>query len=108
MREYNREYRRRRKAQGLSWPSEDDRYWRKIEREYGLTREQYESLLAEQESRCAVCRQERPLVVDHCHDSGCVRGLLCQDCNKGLGSFKDDPDVLRAATQYVEDAAVRR
>lgn len=71
---------------------------------YGLTPEQYEAMLAEQEGRCAGCR--RPFsatpYIDHCHASGRVRGLLCNGCNKALGFAEDDPDRLRALARYVE------
>jgi hypothetical protein len=59
---------------------------------YGITLEQYEMLLRSQGYACAVCRETpdggRPLVVDHCHESGRVRALLCGTCNTELGSYE--------------------
>jgi hypothetical protein len=70
---------------------------------YGLTPAAYESLQAEYDG-CAICgRADEGLVIDHCHDAGHVRGLLCNKCNAGLGMFRDDPALLIAASQYLQD-----
>lgn len=64
-------------------------------------------MLVEQGGRCGVCRTPITIGrchVDHCHVTGVVRGLLCATCNNGLGSFKDDPALLRAAADYLEVA----
>lgn len=72
---------------------------------YGITPEQYGRLLGDQHGRCAICDQEcnsgRALAVDHDHDTGKVRGLLCGNCNKGLGNFKDSLYLLREAEEYL-------
>lgn len=68
---------------------------------YGLTIEQYDAMWNEQGGKCKICRQELKLVVDHCHNSNAVRGLLCDRCNVGLGCFGDDVDRLRAAVLYL-------
>lgn len=77
---------------------------------YGITPEQYAALLAKQDGRCAICRSadwpgkwKRPNV-DHDHAGGAVRGLLCGNCNNGIGMFGDDPARLRAAANYLEHA----
>jgi hypothetical protein len=60
-----------------------------------------------QRFRCAICRAQPPrLIVDHCHVSGYVRGLLCQACNQAIGFFRDQPDTMRAAAAYVEHPPV--
>jgi hypothetical protein len=75
---------------------------------YGITRDQYEALLEAQDNACAICRttewngKDNSPHVDHCHESGAVRGLLCNRCNNGLGRFRDDPSLLRAAANYLE------
>jgi hypothetical protein len=51
---------------------------------------------------CAICKAEGPLVIDHDHSSGAVRGLLCQQCNSGLGFFRDNIDTLKQAIAYLE------
>lgn len=68
---------------------------------YGLTREELDRLLAAQDGLCAVCRTAEPRHVDHCHDSSEVRGLLCLNCNQGLGRFEDDIPTLRRAIVYL-------
>lgn len=58
-----------------------------------------------QNGRCAICgsaQKKKSLSVDHCHKTGRVRGMLCQDCNFGLGKFKDSPTLLQTAISYLE------
>ena len=78
-------------------------------RRFGLTPEGYDTLLAAQGGGCAICSTRDPggrwgthFAVDHDHDSGSVRGLLCSRCNVMLGNAKDDPERLRAAASYLE------
>lgn len=69
---------------------------------YNLTQDDYDRMLAEQQGCCAICRTEPPmLVVDHDHVTGVVRGLLCRNCNLGIGLLRDDVDVLSSAVQYL-------
>jgi len=82
-----------------------------LKRYYGLTGEQYGEMLAAQKGLCAICgKPETAMIngtpkvmhVDHDHDTDDVRGLLCGSCNGGLGLFKDDPAILRAAADYID------
>lgn len=79
---------------------------------HGLSIEQYNELLAEQGGRCAICGvvPDRPFAIDHDHKccpgvhscGKCVRGLLCNNCNTGIGMMADDPARLRSAANYLE------
>lgn len=76
-------------------------------RKYGLSLLEYDKMLKAQDSRCAICRTDTPgrydrFVVDHCHETEEVRGLLCHSCNLGLGKFKDDIGLLKAAAEYLK------
>ncbi len=67
---------------------------------------EYERLLSTQENRCAICNIPREqlttdLALDHCHKTGKVRGLLCQKCNRGLGHFKDNIELIKKAINYL-------
>jgi hypothetical protein len=76
---------------------------------YGITIEQYETMLAQQRGVCAVCASApsdgKPLDVDHCHTTNVVRGLLCNPCNMALGLLKDDPLRIRALETYINGFA---
>lgn len=78
----------------------------RLMRTYGLERGEYDRRYDEQCGHCAGCEVEleegRNLAVDHDHTTGAVRGLLCDNCNRGLGYLKDSPEVLRRLAEYVE------
>jgi hypothetical protein len=63
------------------------------------------TIWANQGGRCAICadpQEPRSANLDHCHTSGVVRGFLCAHCNRGLGGFRDRPELLRGAAAYLE------
>ena len=66
--------------------------------------EDYQRMWDEQDGFCPIC-EESPdeLVVDHCHDTGEVRGLLCRKCNAAIGQMHDDPEIVRNAVKYLEN-----
>ena len=80
---------------------------RNLKRNYGITVEQFDEMYERQGGCCAICGTTEPggrgrFHVDHCHDSGKNRGLLCHHCNTALGLFKDNPELLQAAIEYLE------
>jgi len=75
---------------------------RHLFRTYGLDRATLQQLIDRQGGVCAVCRDADPVHVDHDHVSGRVRGVLCFNCNGGLGQFKDRADVMRSGIDYLE------
>ncbi len=85
----------------------------RIQRQYGVSIDVYESMLAAQDGVCAICKQAEArfvrrghgrtsfLCVDHDHETGAVRALLCGRCNVGIGSFNDDEETVLAAAAYL-------
>ena len=90
----------------------------RLQKTYGITFKEYKAMYIEQEGRCSICATQFdldivlrdgpasefvaiPLVVDHCHESGKVRALLCSACNSGLGFFKDNQTSLTKAIEYL-------
>lgn len=71
----------------------------------GITVEEYEAVKTEQNNLCFLCGdppKRSRLSLDHNHDTGKFRALLCTNCNTGLGMFRDNPELLRKAAEYVE------
>jgi hypothetical protein len=105
-------------AQARRWAAEnkeralETQRRRTLPQTYGITYEEYEQMLADQNGVCAICGKDEPnehgrtgkkfrLSVDHCHDTGVVRGLLCQKCNRALGLLNDSPELLQSAIDYL-------
>ena len=87
---------------------------RHIRHTYGLSGAEYERLFVAQDGKCAACGNAESVVrggillrlaVDHVHETGAVRGLLCGRCNRGIGNFDDDPERLEAAARYLRSHA---
>ncbi len=81
-----------------------------LKRQYGIDLNEYERLFSLQFGKCAICekhiseinkKHKKHLCVDHCHDTKIVRGLLCDKCNRGLGLFNDNIDMLKKAINYL-------
>ena len=74
---------------------------------YGISPEQYYELYQKQGGKCKICGAEvfegKYLCIDHNKETGEVRGLLCRECNVGLGMFKDSPDIIKKALKYLKE-----
>lgn len=80
---------------------------RALKLKYGITVDEFNVMLASQGGRCAICgrpdsgKLDSGMNVDHSHESGKVRGILCHYCNVGLGNFQDNPEILLSAADYL-------
>lgn len=70
-------------------------------RRYGMTLKAYNDMVETHQGRCSICSMEANLHIDHDHYTKKVRGLLCLQCNTGLGNFRDDVELLRKAIEYL-------
>jgi hypothetical protein len=79
-----------------------------LQNKYGITEKDYEDMLISQEGKCAICETEdktgkwQRFGVDHCHVTGKVRALLCNECNRGIGLLRDSSELLRKAANYLD------
>lgn len=101
----SRETYARRRAAGYR-PKAAYKHGSTIKSKYGITADEYTAMLALQGGACALCgtvppATARKMCVDHCHETGQVRALLCNPCNGGLGCFRDSEHVLRLAAKYI-------
>lgn len=104
----NQEFRDALRASVKEWQQANP-HKRKSQRlmKYGLTHAEFSDMMTAQGGACAICgHQDMSIrnffpVVDHCHNTGKVRGLLCMNCNQGIGKFKDDPILLRRSAEYL-------
>lgn len=110
--------RRKEKALNDKWRANnpDKAYWSSraslLKTKYGMTLEEYDAMYQRQEGLCAICENPpkggnsstKNLNIDHCHTTGKVRGLLCNNCNAALGLLKDDPILVERGLTYLLNA----
>lgn len=83
---------------------------RRVKHLYGLDKDSYESLMQSSDGKCEICKKEftaNEPYIDHCHNNNFVRGLLCNNCNKGLGCFHDNIEILGFAIEYLINKRAR-
>jgi hypothetical protein len=101
-REYHADYKEREDVQFKTW-------MRNLHKNYKITPAIFNKMWEDQDGKCAICEQpmqprgrmKLAATVDHNHETGKVRGLLCRGCNHGIGNLKDDPKVLQSAAEYL-------
>jgi hypothetical protein len=80
---------------------------KRLKRVFGISLEDYNKKLLEQNGVCSICKtickSGKDLAVDHCHTSGKVRGLLCSNCNTGVGVFQENKELLFEAVRYLQE-----
>lgn len=101
------EKKRRNCARAKLWyKNNPDKTKSRLLKKYDLTLGEYKELLQINDSKCTICERECPsghaLAIDHDHKTGVARGLLCINCNKGIGNFKDNIYLLKKAIEYLE------
>lgn len=74
---------------------------KKLIKNYGLTIEAYDVMKHNQNGLCAICKKDKTLVVDHCHATGHIRSLVCNQCNQILGLAYENKETLKAAIDYL-------
>jgi hypothetical protein len=93
--------------------AKNQKFKHSLKANYGLSVEEYDRLFKEQNGVCAICKKPetakfkdkiKKLAVDHCNNTSKVRGLLCLNCNMGIGKLMHDPKLLREAALYCEKA----
>lgn len=109
-RKWSKEHPKQRNDTKRKWRNRNPEKHRALVRKslYGIGPEEFNILYLNQNGRCAICVKKildgsgrNGLVVDHCHRTGRVRGLLCAACNRGLGAFMDEPNRLCSAAVYL-------
>ena len=115
MREYHAKNKEKHNEYGRNYyhNNRDKAYAANLMKEYGLTLDDYNQMLEEQNGVCKIChgtcthpqrREAGTLCVDHCHTTGKVRGLLCNKCNTALGFLNDDLQTVKRMVDYLEDS----
>ena len=118
MKEYNKRYRHEHKdyLREMDRARKSTPIWairrkqsarRSLLRGYGLLEEHVEQMFVDQQNLCKICQcsiTRKNVNIDHDHNSGMVRGLLCRSCNRGLGLLKDSPEILQSALSYLGSA----
>jgi hypothetical protein len=109
----NEKNRARRKVVSADPEAREKLNFRRRAKGIGITKKQWEKMFDSQGHVCAICRGDNPGTprgwhLDHCHKTKKIRFILCTHCNRGLGGFRDDPDLMRRAADALEEFNQRR
>lgn len=103
-----KEWRKKNPQKQKEYSQKRGKWW--LESRYGITQDEWNLMYERQQGICAICKSDDPkgnhriFHVDHCHKTNKVRGLLCDTCNRGLGMFYDNINILKSAIKYLEDS----
>lgn len=108
---YQRDELSKRKIHGYQYGSDEYKEHHRdlrMQRKYGITLDDYYDIIESQDNQCAICGTsisdlDHTAHLDHCHDTGKVRGVLCRRCNTGIGMLNDDADLLTKAAEYLNN-----
>lgn len=85
----------------------------RIKGTYGITEQEYSKMFLDQEGKCGICFsalifRDRATHIDHNHETGIVRGLLCHNCNTAIGLLKEDTEIMKNAIKYMSEAGMSK
>ena len=75
-----------------------------LKQKYGISLEDFNLMKQSQNNSCKICRKDKPLIVDHCHETGKIRGLLCSRCNSSIGLVDENIETLESAIEYLKSS----
>jgi len=99
-------------AKAYFWNECKDCHWdRYLKRNYGITASERQQMLDAQNGECAICgiresKCKKRHAVDHCHETGKIRGILCTNCNSAIGKLQDNTELLKKAIAYLEKSVI--
>ncbi|EAU0371747.1 TPA: endonuclease VII domain-containing protein [Salmonella enterica subsp. enterica] len=108
--ERQRKYKKEKRKESDPWYKPEIAKNLSLKRLYGITHEEYKQMWAKQEGVCKICGEPetsaykgvtKMLAVDHNHQTGEIRGLLCNNCNRGIGLLREDREILKIAIEYL-------
>jgi hypothetical protein len=108
-RSWAKKFRERKRDSDKKWLAKQDKNYRRgisLHSRFGITLDDYDRMFRHQNGVCAICQKpsKRNLHIDHEHNTGKIRGLLCFRCNWGLSFFQENTDLLSRASNYVQNA----
>ena len=90
-----------RRSAKIQTTKKDSRAHYRRKKLYTLSSEEYQYMIDQQGGKCWICKQKKALHIDHCHRTGKIGRLLCGNCNRALGLFRDSPELLEKAAEYI-------
>lgn len=101
---YYKKHQKKLRRDSIEWRKANPEVKRntRILKSYGITLDQYNAMFRKQNRKCKLCGRKVRLVLDHCHDTGRLRGFICQRCNLGIAALGDNAQGLLKALRYLQ------